>query len=154
MIDRELLKNAGTAWRDMFNRYVGHGREFSVEELADLSGISKQTLYSISSGKHSPRYKEMIKLLRVLPLGATEDVLRPLGLGVHMLTGEGCDFATSAALAATLAELTHALLDKRVDHQERARIEPLARHAKEELEKWLNGVQPNIFAIPTEGKVS
>lgn len=154
MSERELFANARKAWQDTFNKHVGLGREFSFEELSDLTGMSKQTLYSISSGKHQPRYMEMIKLLRALPMGAADDVLKPVGLGVHLLTGEGCNYATSAALAATLAELTHALLDKHVDHQERAKIEPLARAAKEELEKWLNGVSSNVATLPIEGKCS
>lgn len=150
----ELSENARNAWRQVFLRYVGRGKLITFDDLADQAGVPAGTLRSIAAGDHSPRWEYAIRILSCLPQSAKDDVLKPLGIATRPLEGDGCDRRTTSTMARAVAKLTHALEDGKVDHLERADIEPDAREAYEEIGRWLNGTAPTVVTLVKEGKIS
>lgn len=52
-----------------------HDKGFTMKELAEVSQISRNTIYNISAGKHKPSYLVMQDLVTILDLSQKDFIL-------------------------------------------------------------------------------
>lgn len=131
--------NSRNPWPDVLRLYVGAGKRFTVEALADATGIPQRTIYSYQSGEHAPRWEHVLALITSLPKQAGDMAMAPAGYRLEPLDADGADHMEVLAAAASLTSgIADALADDgRVDHREAARIEPLAQEAHDAAGRWL-----------------
>lgn len=126
---------------DAMNLYVGRGRRFSVQALADASGLPVGTVQDIKDGMYVPKTHALLRLFRVLPPAFADMVLELADLG-------GCARLSAAAAlpspAAAIAEMSERvaliaghLADGKHDHREMLAEIPEVRDLLEVLRGYL-----------------
>lgn len=154
MSDQELSENVKRSWPALFSRIVGKGKDFTVKKISSISSVPESALYSIGDGTHQPRWDHAVRLLRVLPNSAVNELLRPIGLTVHAIEGERCDHSTLADLCRTAAEFAEALEDGRVDHQEYLKMRPFVEAVRDRCDGWLAEQNPVSKPVPHLGVIN
>jgi hypothetical protein len=97
--------------------------------IVEASGIPEATLKQYRSGDIALPAGRFVQLAAVLPAGFADQVLALAGLAVIEREGRraGDDHALAADVSTALQVLLEALRDGRVDHRERAALQPLLR---------------------------
>jgi hypothetical protein len=133
----ERYKNTAAA---VIRRHVGN-HAVTVEHVAQETGISARKVYALRDGSQQPNATDIGLLTEVLgpeflqelfqPAGVTEVVMEqaPLANG-HVVLTHACDLSS---------QLSHALEDGRIDHQERAQLAPKCRKAITMLRAFVAG---------------
>lgn len=121
------------------SRLCGRGRNLSVEELANLSGESVATIRSYMAARNSASLWRFWRLLSACDprdaSAALNHVLAPLGFRAVPLDQSALVAAASlAALTQTATALAEALIDGRIDHQERHQLAESARQLQHHLD--------------------
>lgn len=138
----EHSANYATNFRRALDLYVGNGRPYGVDAVAEVTGISTSTLYAYKRGEARPSFDGFMELVAALPAGFGNMVLSPTGLtggakpedaniNPNRLQTSICSMAL--ALAEALED------DNRVDHIERATMEPIAHRLQKDLGVFLTG---------------
>ena len=126
---------------DAFGLFVGRGRRFSVEALAEATGIPRRTIQSYKDGEACPSHANLILLLTVLPAAFCNEVIAPARLeGAKRLEGGNpCTFAANESILGTAKRLGEMLAnDGRFCHREQMEIaKELFPKLIEDLQGWL-----------------
>lgn len=72
-----MLYTASMALRNHLRRYRFEAGEMTQQELADRSGVTRQTIISIEKGNYSPSVELALRIARVF--GTTVEALFELG---------------------------------------------------------------------------
>lgn len=141
-LDCEHSANYAAIFRRALDLFVGNGRPYAVEALAEVTGIATNTLYAYKRGETMPSFIAVMELIAALPAGFANMLLAPTGLtggakpedaniNPQRLQTSICSMAL--ALAEALED------DNRIDHIERATMEPIAHRLQKDLGVFLTG---------------
>lgn len=85
-LDTEAYRLAFAA---ALRRHVGFGRQWSVADFSDKTGIPIPSLKQYMLASQVAPYDRVCRMLDILPTTFADDILHPAGLGgVHRLTNE------------------------------------------------------------------
>lgn len=110
--------------------FMGFNRKYSVKEVSMATGIAERTLSSyIGSGedRRTPAADKMLLLMGFFGDEFTSKVLSAVNMGAHQLVlKHEAPMAVVAALAAGCSAVASYAADGIFDHQDRAKLEPIA----------------------------
>lgn len=130
---------AQEALTDALRLFVGLRKPWSVDGLAEATGIDSRTVKSYRDGDRCPDLARLLRLCAVLGPDFTNRVLEPAGLsGAAVMDATTDHLALNRDAAETLSGLACALADGRVDHREEAELEPQVRRLHAACAGWLN----------------
>lgn len=109
--------------------FVGRGKLFSVEMVAEATGISGSAIEKYLAGDATPGMAALLRILAVLPEAFANHLLDLAGLtGAYRVGDAPVSEASALTDKLTAAQaLAKALEDGRIDHQERAALTPQIR---------------------------
>lgn len=114
---------------------VGHGRKYSVAQIADATGDGVSTIKSYLQGRQLPTADHLLRLIAVLGPGLGNGLFRLIGMELRVVDTDDASLldvhADNAALCAAMAE---ALRDGRIDHMEAARLQPLLEALRDSID--------------------
>jgi len=140
------LQDAATLFGDALQLFIGRGRRYSAETLAEAADIPARTIYSYMQGS-TPSLCNMLRLMAVLPPAFANHVLSHAGLGgVRRLepSGQACGQTHMARMASRLHKLADALADGRVDHREARELAPEFRELGTECIEFAARLVPPV----------
>jgi len=114
-----------SAQADLFRLYVGPGRRFSWDALADATGIPLSTLKSYGRDKapSAMPFHAALRLIAVLPPEAGNMMLAPSGYRLAPIEPDDSSWHEVGCEASMLTfEILDAEKDGRVDHREDAML--------------------------------
>jgi hypothetical protein len=114
-----------SAQADLFRLYVGPGRRFSWDALADATGIPLSTLksYGRETAPAAMPFHAALRLIAVLPAEAGNMMLAPTGYKLAPIEPDADDWNGIGAEASMLTfEICDAQRDGRIDHLEAGRL--------------------------------
>ena len=88
-----------------FKTFVGTSREFSYDEISEITGIEKRTLYSYGTGQNIPELANLFKLARAIGpkfLNQIIDIISFTGVVEKVEHERITEFATVNKIAAKL----------------------------------------------------
>lgn len=113
--------------QDALRILVGRGKKYSVQGVAEATGIKARTIESYLSGDATPGMNGLLSLCSVLGPSFTSDVLAPCGQVARAADTDAPEYMRAISMMGEgCSILADALADGYVDHQERARIKPFA----------------------------
>ena len=109
----------------VFRKYVGYRRQFSVEQVAELTGINSRTVESWRAGDSCPTLWNLLRLCSALPDSFTNELLGLAGMtGAHNADGaELTEHELMDLLATEVAWFTGVLRDGIFCHLDRRELE-------------------------------
>lgn len=109
---------------DALRRFVGRGREYSVESFRLRIGMSAKMVEKMLTGECTPGLATLLTMKRALPAAFTNDMLELAQLtGARRLNGQAQTAAVVLAdLADGAAEIARDLADGKLDHIEKAEL--------------------------------
>ena len=109
--------------------YVGRGRPYSAESLAEATGIPERTIRSYQMGDATPGLANLLALIRCLGGVFAAACLEDAGVAAVLMQDdlEADPRELATAQAESLAKLVAALEDGRIDHTEAPELLALAR---------------------------
>lgn len=136
----------------LLGAYVGQGKRYSVELLADTSENEPRTIKAYRAGETMATADKLLRILAVLPVAFAAELLAPCGLRVTRLDGDAPPpLDMNADLASLLAILAEALRDGRVDHREAPGLRTAALEMAEKLHAFGTGkLNGNGAVAPSE----
>jgi hypothetical protein len=128
---------------DCFRLFVGQGKRYSCEAVADSTGISLRDVRAYQQGQMTPPLHKLLRLIAVLPSSFANMLLEPAGKGgVHEITPVTIDgFELQYRLASKLEVLAEQLRDGKHDHRERREFKVQALDATHDLNAFIAGVE-------------
>lgn len=119
--------------------YVGMGRDYSVDALADATGIKPRTIYAYLAGDATPGLFMLLRLCAALPPAFTNMLLEPAGLtGAHRADGAARPAPEIlSALLANACALQVSFKHERVDHRNAAAIKRALGELVGDLQRFL-----------------
>lgn len=106
--------------------HIGPDKGLNYKSAAEAIGCEYTTMAGYSLGDNLPNFRGFISLCELLGPQFVNHVFRNLaGMdGMHRLEGEGSDnvFTLNAETSDLLREISDALRDGQIDHQEQAKI--------------------------------
>lgn len=126
---------------DALRLFVGAGRRYSVEALAEATAIPARTVRSYVAGDATPSLANLLEMARHLPEAWVNMLLDAAGLGgAHRLEAGAGDTAhgirTLVGLAEGVSQLGRALEDQKLDHVERRILAPALRQLASDLSNF------------------
>lgn len=126
---------------DAMNLYVGRGRRFSVQALADASGLPVGTVQDIKDGVYVPKAHALLRLFRVLPPAFADMVLELADLGGSVRLSAVAAPPSAASAIAEMSErvslIAGHLADGKHDHREMLEEIPACRALIEVLSAYV-----------------
>lgn len=140
-LSEDLIKDR-FSW--VFRSYVGKRRKFSVEELAELTGINSRTIESYRAGDTCPSLWNLLRICKVMPDSFTNELLAFADMtGAHNVDGEAMTAPELLdLLVREAAWFTDALKDGVFCHVERGELErrwPKFTAAVNRAQQHING---------------
>lgn len=126
---------------ELLRRYVGRGKDrIAVEDFADDTGLSPRRLYGLMSGEFQPNLTDLIQIGQKLPSEFLAQALRPAGVVDVSKAQEPLNNGAvlQSRVCHMASKLADALEDGRIDHRERAELEPLLRRLIEDGRAYLS----------------
>ncbi len=121
-------RDISQAVADVFRLYVGQGKRFSMAALSDATSIPLGTLKTYVNGEVSLSLANALRLVTVLPVEASNMILRCTGFKLAPIDAEEDDWDAIGAEASMLTfEIFEAKADGKIDHRERAKLQSRAR---------------------------
>ncbi len=104
--------------------FVGQGRMYSVQTVAEATGIPYTTMRSYHEGRSLPTLRAWLQLIAVLPPGFCNAVTEQSGLtGAHRIDGPApTPHDVLSHMCQEAAQLARELADGHLDHKERREI--------------------------------
>lgn len=132
---------------DALRVHVGKGKPWSVEALAEATGIDDRTIRGYHEGSACASMAKALALAAVLPPDFTNALLGLAGLGhaKRLEPGEVAVAELGSDLAGAVALLSRHLEDGVVDHQEREEGKRRLRPLAEKLAAFLDLPAPAAF---------
>lgn len=109
--------------------YVGRGRPYSAESLAEATGIPERTIRSYQMGHATPGFANLLALMFCLGGVFTAACLEDAGVAAVLMHDDldADPHQLATVKAESLAKLVAALEDHRIDHTEAPELLALAR---------------------------
>ncbi|MGI9412096.1 MAG: hypothetical protein ACR2PM_00390 [Hyphomicrobiales bacterium] len=143
---------ANRRFANALNLFVGRGRRFSVEAVAEATGIPRRTVQSYKDGEACPCHVNLLAMLAVLPAAFANEIFAPCGLeGVRRAEGGNpCTFAANESILTVAQRLGEMLAnDGKFCHREQMEIaQKLFPKLVEDLQAWLNGHRSAADIVP------
>ena len=142
-IDSERFQNAQRAITDALALYVGPGRRFGCDALADATGIHVGAIRTYLRGEATPSVANLLAMMASLPPEFTNAVLAHAGLGGarRIEAGEIAAGRVNTILAEGAAMVSRHLEDGRVDHRERAEEARVLRELGTRIGEYVAGLE-------------
>lgn len=119
---------------DALSIRVGREKRYSFRSLSEATGIPERTLRSYVDGTTAPLHA-FLTLCRVLGPTFASDVLDAAGMTAKLCVPEDAEYMPTLAASCTFsAMLSDAFADGKVDHRERAQLQPVAASLIDMLE--------------------
>jgi hypothetical protein len=123
----QFTQDFGQKQQDVFRLYVGQGRRFGYQALADATNIPKSSLESYATGTAMPMHVAL-RLIAALPPEAGDMLIEQSG---YRLRPIHCENGPWDAIGAEASLLTYELFDARsdgyIDHREAAKLRERCR---------------------------
>ena len=133
-------EHVARAFADALRLFTGHGRRFSVQALAAVSGVRPRTVESYLCGQATPGWAAALSLAAVLPVEFLDAALLPTGRGaVDRAASADSHGHLLAQMAAVTAGFAEAMADGRIDHRERAALKDAAASLAVRLNGFVDG---------------
>lgn len=138
-LDCEHSANYAAIFRRALDLFVGNGRPYAVEALAEVTGIAANTLYAYKRGETMPSFIAVMELIAALPAGFANMLLAPTGLtgGAKPDDANADPRRLHTSVCSTALSLAEALEDNRIDHREAATLEPILHRLRDDLNGYL-----------------
>ena len=136
-INNEIVKSRCAA---AVKRYIGPNRQMTVDEAADITGITARTIDCYRNGGALPPLDNALKLAAAIDKPSfLNAVLELISYEVRKaMHPEHCAFEMMTRAADFLKELAEALKDdQRIDHVEAGRILDIAEPMMDELSAFI-----------------
>ena len=140
-LDSEHSANYAANFRRALDLFVGNGRPYAVEALAEVTGIAVNTLYAYKRGEMNPSFCAVMELIAALPAGLGNMLLAPTGLtgGAKPEDANGDPRILHTSVCSTALALAEALEDGRVDHREEQTLKPILHRLQGDVNSYLAG---------------
>lgn len=149
MSDTILMDSAALARgiADALQLFVGPGRRYSRELIAQATGQDPRTVKAHCLGETAPSVAALFAYFRVLPVEFTDHVLGLAGLGGVRRVGAELNAGRALAeMAEGMSALATALADGRIDHRERRSVIRELREAATAAEQLAAGLEEEARA--------
>lgn len=129
-LEQDMNMSAARApeiFKDALCLFVGPGKRFSAEAIAEATGLDLRTIKAHRTGQSCPGLVALLAYMRVLPDAFTNMILVPAGKGGASSLEpdeDACGHKTLSALLSRSAMLAKALEDNRIDHREALQLAP------------------------------
>jgi transcriptional regulator with XRE-family HTH domain len=155
-ITSDLVKEV---FADALRRKCGPGKAYSVDALADETGIDRRTIDSYRQGQNTPALDKLLRFVAVFGESFLEEVAAP----AKQVTGQSDPAGIVTALSEMTSELLHRIHDDgKFCHRDAAHTAPLLFELSGRLESAGHAMRKqaetggtiHFQAVQHKGKVS
>ena len=145
------------SFADALRLFVGQGKRFTVEAVAEASGVTVRNILAYRGGECGATFENAMAIIAVMPPEFAQQALKSSGI-IEVKKAEpdakACARRLNTRLAQHAARLAEMLEDGRIDHQEEAELRRSLPELQAKITRYLASTEPHLSLVHLDASES